>query len=369
MNKQNVIRMICDLADAKGAPGFEGEVALKVQELSESLGTVVQDKMNNVYLDRKGNQHALDEPFTPTDPKRTIRVQLDAHMDEVAFMVQSILPNGCLSFVPLGGWVTSNIPAHKVWIRTGSGQYIKGLTTSKPPHFMSAAEKDSALSLDQIVIDVGSSSARETEELGIEIGAPIVPAVQCEYDEKRDLFLGKAFDCRSGCAAILDTLDTLKEEKLNCDVYAGFSTQEEVGTRGAQLTARRIKPDIAIVFEGCPADDTFGDPARSQTRLRKGPMLRHLDARMVTHPGFQKFALDLAVQAEIPVQRAVRTGGSTNGAPIHLSNLGVPCIVIGLPVRYIHTHYGFASYADHHAAVRLACEILKNLNRETFAGI
>lgn len=369
MNKDKAIRMIRDLSDTKGAPGFETEVAQLVQKLAEPLGTVIRDKMSNVYLERKGNQMKMDDPFVPTDPERPLRVQLDAHMDEVAFMVHSILPNGCLSFVPLGGWVTSNIPAHKVWIRSNTGEYIKGLTTSKPPHFMSAAEKDSALSIEQIVIDVGSSSARETEELGIEIGAPVVPDVVCEYDEERDLLLGKAFDCRSGCAAILDTLDTLKDEKLECDVYAGFSTQEEVGTRGAQVTAQRIKPDIAIVFEGCPADDTFGDPAKSQTKLHKGPMLRHLDARMVTHPGFQQFALDLAAKSEIPAQRAVRTGGSTNGAPIHLSNLGVPCIVMGIPVRYIHTHYGISSYYDHHAAVRLASEILKNLSRETFEKI
>ena len=93
-------------------------------------------------------------------------------------------------------------------------------------------------------------------------------------------------------------------------------------------------------------------------------MLRHIDARMITNPRFQRWALDLAEELKIPVQEAVRTGGATNGAPIHLSNQGVPCIVIGFPVRYIHSHYGIASLADFENGVTLAAEIIKRLDAE-----
>ncbi len=130
------------------------------------------------------------------------------------------------------------------------------------------------------------------------------------------------------------------------------------------MTARHVRSDIAIVFEGCPADDTVVEPWLSQTAIHRGPMLRHIDARMITNPRFQRWALDLAEELHIPVQEAVRTGGATNGAPIHLSNQGVPCIVIGFPVRYIHSHYGIASLADFENGVTLAAEIIKRLNAE-----
>lgn len=118
------------------------------------------------------------------------------------------------------------------------------------------------------------------------------------------------------------------------------------------------------MFEGSPADDTFTPDYLIQTALGRGPMLRHIDAKMITNPRFIRYAIDLGEELGIPVQQAVRTGGSTNGAPIHLSGLGVPVIVIGLPVRYIHTHYCYASFCDFENSVKLAVEIIKRLNAD-----
>ena len=127
--------------------------------------------------------------------------------------------------------------------------------------------------------------------------------------------------------------------------WAPWPFRRKSGPAAPAVTANTVKPDVAIVFEGCPADDTVVEPYMIQTAIRKGPMLRHIDQRMITHPRFQRYALDMAEAKGIPVQEAVRTGGSTNGAPIHLSGQGVPCIVMGLPVRYIHSHYGIAAYS------------------------
>ena len=121
------------------------------------------------------------------------------------------------------------------------------------------------------------------------------------------------------------------------------------------------------MFEGCPADDTVAEPYMVQTAIKKGPMLRYIDARMITHPRFQRYALDMGERLGIPVQASVRSGGSTNGAPIHLSNMGVPSIVIGLPTRYIHTHHGIAAYADFENAVKLATEVIRSLNEDVLA--
>jgi putative aminopeptidase FrvX len=353
VNKEYNLKMISELSNANGVSGFEDEPVEILRRYSEGLGTMKEDTLRNLFIYRSGNTG-----------KRPV-VQLDAHSDEVGFMVQAIKPNGTLQIIPLGSWVTSNIPAHKVLVRNAEGEYIPGIVGSKPPHYMSEQEKKSELEIRQLTVDVGARSKEEViREFKIKIGEPIVPCAEFAYDSKHDIMTGKAFDNRLGCAGVIGTLRALANEELNVDVVAGIASQEEVGARGAIVTSRVIDPDIAIVFEGCPADDTFVDSYEVQTVLKKGPMLRHIDAKMITNPRFQRFALDLAEKNGIQVQEAVRGMGSTNGASIHLSNEGVPTIVIGIPVRYAHTHYGISSYCDYENGIKLACEILKLLKED-----
>lgn len=353
LSKENNLKMIADLSNAMGVSGFEDQAVDIARSYSEGLGSIKEDKMRNLFIYRKENTG-----------RRPI-VQLDAHSDEVGFLVQAVRPNGCLQIVPLGSWVTSNIPASKVWVRNSEGQYIPGIVGSKPPHYMTEQEKKSPLEFGQLSVDIGARSMEEAvRDFKIRIGEPIVPFAEFTYDNERDIMMGKAFDNRLGCAGVISTLRTLEGEELKVDVAAGIASQEEVGARGAVVTARVIKPDVAIVFEGCPADDTFGNSYEIQTAIKKGPMLRHIDARMITNYRFQRFVLDLAAEKGLQVQEAVRSGGSTNGASIHLSNEGVPTIVIGIPVRYAHTHYGISSYFDFDISVKLACEILRELDED-----
>ena len=171
-----------------------------------------------------------------------------------------------------------------------------------------------------------------------------------------------------GCAEVLSVLSELKGEKLNVRLTGAFASQEEVGVRGATVTAQALRPDCAIVFEGCPADDTVVPGYQVQTAIGRGPMLRHIDARMITNPRFQRFALDIAREEGIPVQEAVRTGGSTNGSVINLTGTGVPAIVIGIPVRYAHTHYGISAVSDFVDGLRLALAVIRRLDRETIGS-
>lgn len=351
MDKKISLELLQSLSDANGISGFEDDVLDVVRRHTKNLGLAERDSMNNLYLSRRENKG------------NRLVVQLDAHTDEVGFMVQSIMDNGLLKFVTVGGWVNSNIPAHMVRVLSSDGSYVRGVVATKPPHYMSEEEKKTVPSVDSMTIDIGASSRLEVEEkYGIYIGAPVVPEAEFWYDEANDNMFGKAFDCRGGCAAMIDSMQQLAGKELDIDVVAAFSSQEEVGCRGAMVSSSHVQPDAAIVFEGCPADDTFSPAYAIQTGLRKGPMLRHFDARMITNPRFQRFALDMAKNEGIPVQAAVRTGGATNGSAIHLSGLGVPTVVIGLPVRYIHSHYGIASYEDYSNMVRLGVALLTNLN-------
>lgn len=346
------IERIKSLSNAFGPAGFEDGVARLIPEIYKGKKKLESDTMNNVLIGLK--------------EKKKLRIMLDAHIDEVGFMVSHVKDNGMLGLHALGGWVEYNLPSQAFLIRNDKGQLIRGVVASQPPHFMSEEERNRGLKLEQLVVDLGVTSAQEVSELGIGIGSPMVPDVGFSYDEKRNLLMGKAFDCRLGVAALLDSLEELEGLELDVELVASLSSQEEGGLRGAQVSARRLEPDLAIVFEGSPADDSFMAPPLAQTLLHKGPMLRHVDRGMITHPGFQRFALNLARESGFDVQEAVRSGGATNGSPIHLSNQGVPTIVIGIPVRYIHSHNGFASMKDYKTAVNLAVEIVKAMNEDVY---
>ena len=122
MDKKQTLEMIAAISNANGAPGFEDEAARIILSYAGGLGQAEMDRMRNVYIRRREN--------TGNRPV----VQLDAHSDEVGFMVQAICPNGTLRIAPLGGWVSHNVPAHKFWVRNRDGEYISGITASTPPH-------------------------------------------------------------------------------------------------------------------------------------------------------------------------------------------------------------------------------------------
>lgn len=358
MDKEAVIRELEELSNAPGAPGFEEAVVDLLEAHTADLGRQERDSLLNFYV------------FPPEDENKTKPILLlDAHLDEVAFVVQSILPNGMISFLPLGSWVPANVAAQRVKIRTLDGHYVDGVVASKPPHYMTQAEQEAPPHLDHMLVDVGADSAEDAmNRLGIHIGAPIVPGVTfTPLDDRGNLFLGKAFDNRVGCVAVSQVLKHLKDKDLEVSPVAAYASQEEVGIRGAEVTTKKVQAAVAICFEGSPADDTFGsgNGAPPQTALGKGPMLRHIDISMITNPRYMRFVLDLAQELDIPVQEAVRSGGGTNAAAIQLSGEGVPVIVMGIPVRYAHSHHSICDYRDLEQAIRLSVAIAERLDEET----
>lgn len=346
--------MIEELSNAFGASGFEDEVLTVARRYAQGMTShIEEDSMRNLFLYRKENdgQHPV--------------LMLDAHSDETSFIVQAIRPNGTLEFLPLGAWTPNTVPAHKVKIKNRDGKYISGIVASTPPHFMTAAERSRETTIDQMVIDVGATSKEEViRDFKIGVGAPVVPHVTAEYNEANGVWLGKAFDCRIGCAVVLEVLRRLAGKKLAVDVVGTLTSQEEVGERGAKAAIGRVKPAIAIAIEGAPADDTFTPEYKIQTGLHRGPMLRHMDVGMITNPRFIRYALDIAEEKGIAAQEAVRKGGGTNGAIFHVAEGGVPTIVISVPVRYTHSHHCFTAMDDFEKTVQLVMEVITRLNEE-----
>ena len=357
--EKTALQMIAELSDAPGAPGFEDEVVTVARRWCAPIGPMKEDFLRNLYIHRKENQGG-----------RKV-VMLDAHSDEVGLVVHSIKPNGTLRFLMLGSWNRNALIGTKVLVRNALGEYLPGIIAAKPVHFMSAAEKETAMNdISNMVIDVGAISYEDAvENFRVRMGEPVVPDTKFYYDEKRDLMFGKGFDCRMGCAALIEALRRLEGKELPCDVIAVLSTQEELGPRNSKVTVHHINPDIAIVMEGCPADDTFTEPYAIQTALKKGPMFRHLDVSAICAPRYQRWALDLAAKKGIPVQESVRQGGGNNAASIQTALVGAPSIVCGVPVRYAHAPNCISTYYDFEKSVEMVIALLENITPEMIATL
>lgn len=349
------VSLIQALSDAPGASGFEDEVLKIVRNATKEICCFEEDKLRNLYLYRRN--HSGEKPV----------LMLDAHGDEVGFMIHSIKPNGTLRFVELGRMDPRGLAASEVLVRTVDGSYIRGTIGLRPPHF-SGGNPNLSLDLHGLYIDVGARSAQEAvEDFRIGIGEPVVPAAICHFDERHGLFFGKAFDCRIGVAALISTLHRLDGLDLPFDVVGVISSQEEIGDRGVRAAVSRVKPDIAICYEGCPADDTFTEPYAIQTALKRGPMFRYMDVSVICSPRFQRWVLDMARKHGIPAQASVREGGGNDGAVINLSNGGVPVVVAGIPVRYTHAMSCIASYEDFDNTAELASILARELTPDTLA--
>ena len=349
-----MLKLIEDLSNAHGAPGFEDDVLKVIEEGCPSLN-FERDKMMNCYLTYKKRKEGR------------IKIMLDAHIDEVAFMVQFINEKGLIQFIPLGGWVPENIPAQLVVIKNRHGKYIKGVVSSKPPHFMTESERNEKIRIENLTIDVGACSREEViEDFAISVGDPIVPFVEFEYNNENGTIMGKAFDNRLGSAAVIETMKRLKDIDLDIDLVGALACQEEVGTRGAYVTSNKVKPDLAIVFEGSPADDIFTNQYTMQCVLGHGPQIRYRDSSYISNHKFIDLARNVAERENIPYQNAVRSSGGTNAGRIHMSNEGVPVLVIGIPVRYVHTHHCYSKLEDFENTVRLACQVIKSIDQEVY---
>ena len=354
------IKMFGAISNAFGPSGFEEEVIRTIAGYMPEFD-IENDAMNNLYARMPGVE----------DNKPVI--MLDAHTDECGFMIQNILDNGLLAILTLGGFQIHNLPAHSVIIRTRSGKKVKGIIIAKPLHFMTEAERaHSNLSIETTYIDVGAVSRDEViHSFGISIGDPVMPDVTFDYDEEHEVCFGKAFDNRAGCACIIDTMKQLFDERIDLpvNVVGAFAAQEEAGTRGAQVTSQVVKPDLAIVFEGSPSDDFFFGYNQVQGGMKRGAQIRLMDRSYVSNSAFAEFARNLAEKNNIPYQETVRRGGGTNAGKIHLTGKAVPVLVIGVPSRYVHSHYNFCAKKDLEAATALACEVIRNLKGDNLKHV
>lgn len=346
------IALLESLTQAHSVPGYEDEVReIFINEL-RNHGTLGSDRSGSVFCSKGGE-----------GPK----VMVAGHMDEVGFRVQTILPNGFLKMVPVGGWWGHCLLSQRVEVKTTAGEKIIGTVCSKPPHFLSEAERNNVIQVPNMFIDIAARSKAEAEDWGIRLGDPICPWSPWTPMRQANWYMTKAFDNRVGMAGAIQVGQESKAE--HCQLIVAGSVQEEVGLRGARTLAAVTRPDVAIVLEGPPADDTPGMPLyESQGSIGGGVQIRLQDPSAIMNPRLAQFAIETAEAEGIPHQVTVRTSGGTDAGSFHLANEGIPSVVLGTPARYIHTHNAIICADDYHAMVALSLAMVKRLNAEAVAG-
>jgi len=291
------------------------------------------------------------------------RIMLPAHMDEIGFMVKDVTDDGYLKFAPLGGWLDQTLLGHLVTVRTRKGK-LTGVIGCTPPHMMPREQRDKVIKRKDMFIDVGARDKKHaTEELGVRIGDPIVPKAPFEAIGDGKHLMAKAWDDRVGVGLMIDTLLTLRNDHPNT-VYGVGTTQEEVGTRGAQTAAEVVDPDLCIVLDVGIATDMPGIKDEVKVEFGKGPIIYVLDAGTIAHRRFNDFVLELAEKKKIPHQLSVMEGGATDARAIHVHARGVPSVSIGMPARYIHSHCGLIHADDYDACLKLLLAVIKALTAD-----
>jgi endoglucanase len=350
--RAKALSLLQELTEAHSISGHEDEVrAIFVDELTD-LGPLAADRNGSVICAHHG-----EGP----------RVMIAGHMDEVGFMVQNITLDGFIQFVTIGGWWAQVMLGQRVQILTRSGEKILGVIGSKPPHFLPPAQRENAVPVESMFIDVGASSRREIiDDFGISLGDPIAPFSPFTHLTKTDMFMAKSLDNRVGMAAVIQSALHLAEtDHPNELVFAG-SVQEEVGLRGAKTLASFVKPDVAIVLEGPPADDTPGfNILDCQGKLGGGVQIRLYDPSAIGNPRLAELAIQTAEKANIPHQVTVRRSGGTDAGSFHVANQGIPCVVLGTPARYIHSHNAIIDIEDYLAMVNLTIALAQKLDEGT----
>ena len=349
-------RLLKDLTEAHGIPGYESPVREVTRRYLEGLGELSQDKLGSLICCKEGTAPAP-------------RVMLAGHLDEIGFMVKQITDEGFLRFLPLGGWFDQVLLGQRVIVKTRLGDVV-GVIGVKPPHLLSADERKKVVEKKDMYIDIGATSRQEVEEAGVRPGDPVIPRADFAVMANGKSYLSKAFDDRVGVAITIAALRNLQGCEHPNTVFAAATVMEEVGLRGATTSARVINPDVGIVLEADIAGDVPGVKAEeSNVKLGKGPTILLYDSRMIPNLKLRDLVMDIAAELGIPVQLSTIEGGATDGAAIHLTNAGVPTVVIGVPARHIHSHSSILHRDDFDHAVQLVTHLITRLDADTVAGL
>ncbi|WP_122789003.1 M42 family metallopeptidase [Intestinibacillus sp. Marseille-P6563] len=340
MNQIETLEKLCALP---GVTGFEQSAARTVAEMLRPL-------VNKVDIDPFGTVTGI--LVCPRPKAKT--VLLDAHLDQIGFIVTEVLEGGFLRFMPVGGVDPRMLLGCEVTILTPTPLY--GIVSCTPPHLMQPGDADKAVPIHEMLIDTGLLDAASR----IPVGTPIVfrqPLVRLG----KDAVSSKCLDDRAGVLAILQALKKIDRKKLGVHVAVMFSAQEEITSLGAMTGTFRLRPDYAIAVDvshaktpDAPADETFA--FGGGVMIGMGPNMNTALTRAL---------IRLARAEEIDYQIEVMEGDTgTNAWTMQIAACGTAQAILSIPLRYMHTPIETMHLSDLDATADLIASFVQHFDGE-----
>ncbi len=333
------IELIEKLSNACGISGDEREVRNIIRD-------EIKGYTENISVDSLGNLFAIKGLEKP-GPK----VLLNAHMDEIGLIVSRIDDKGFLYFKSVGGIDDRLFPGKRVVV---GKNMVRGVIGIKAIHLQKKDERSQTIDLNALYIDIGANEAKEAEKL-VPLGS--VGTFDTAFEKiTSGRYIGKAFDDRLGCSIAIELI----KETYKFPVMALFSSQEEIGLRGASVGAFKYTPDLSITIEGTISADLpeVKDHLKC-SRLGEGPVITIKDKSMITDNELRKKLISVAKKKNIPYQFKQVIAGATDSAKIQLTKGGVKVLVVAVPVRYIHSPVSLFYEIDYDNTKSLIFEFLK----------
>ena len=330
------------LVGTPGIPGHEHLVRAVVEEALPAGLTRELDAMGNLVVSLGSGE-----------PTR----MFVAHMDEIGFLVSEVREDGFLRIKPLGGIDPRTVLGRRLRI-VGARGAVDGVVGVVPPHLMRdrAKEMSDVPAVDRMLVDIGARSLAEADALGVRVLDQAVlrkdPGTLGAH-----LWCARALDDRVGCWVLVKAIERLMGGGHAGTVRFGFSVQEEIGLRGAELLARRLAPEYAFAVDSVSsADFPEVDASLSPARLGEGPCLRVVDNATVIPPAFRDEVAAVAEAAGIPLQ-IVFSGGGTDAKPFQA--VGAHVISLAFPLRYTHSSVELVHRHDAAQLVDLVCALAR----------
>lgn len=325
-------QLIQKLVETTGPSGYETAVRALIQaEVAGLSDDIKTDALGNLIVTR--GKKAADG----------MRIMLSAHMDEIGVIVTHVEETGFVRFTTIGGVSPRTLYGGRVRFLNGTQGVIGG---EKPD----AADK--LHSFEKMFIDVGAESRADCP---VKIGD--IAAFDRPFVEMGNRLVSKAMDDRVAVAVLIETLRAVKQSPH--ELVFVFSTQEEVGLRGATTAAYGVDPDLGISVDVTATGDTPKN-IKMEVSLGKGPAVKIRDGRMLSDPLLVRAMVETAEKAKLPYQLEILEAGTTDAAAMQLTRAGVPSGCVSIPCRYIHSPSEMVDYRDVQNAVRLLVELLSH---------
>lgn len=323
--------LVLDITGIFGPSGDEELIRNFISELvSEYADEIKTDALGNLIVHKKG-------------PGK--KIMLAAHMDQIGLMATAVEESGYVRFAPIGGVSPSTLVNQKVVFKNG----VIGVVS------MEGKDCTASGPISKFFIDIGTGSREETEEL-------ISPGDNCIFyapavELANDIISSPYLDNRVSCAVLIEVLRSLKT--LQYDAYFVFTTQEEVGLRGAKAAAFGIMPDLGIAIDVTGTGDIINPAHIMSVKLGAGPTVKIKDASVICSPMVRRLLEQTAEKHQIPYQPEILEYGGTDTASIQLTGAGIPAGCISIPTRYIHSMSETCSMSDVENAARLLTALLE----------